>query len=283
MIRNFESRGNFEDFGLMNLEKNYRLAVRDLDEYRFKLADFSSVYGQETIKRDEETVKKLENKFSARNTSEEDKMKKKFATIFESVFNTHAELSEWLGSSAYITPAATYDDYVNHIDMIAEFEEEAFGNSHLALGIDVTFSNKLGDKFRRIKDEITTGELAVVKYFKSNNEDFIGQLANIPRVVIAIDPKTITELVELSAGKKNSEMANHWIQFQILEQLLVQIRFFSKYAEKCNQDTVVRKLKINEVILRKIYAERSGQIDDRIKRDGANENFVKQLEHIFRF
>ena len=165
--------------------------------------------------------------------------------------------------------------------MVAEFVEEASGNSHLALGIDVTYSNELSHKFQLIKKDLERGKMATIKYFKSQDGDITGQLGNIARAVIAVDPKTITELVELDSGKKNAELGKHWIQFQVLEQLLVQVSFYIKYAEKCGQDVTVRKLRINQTILQKISMERREVVGDRVIRDNANEKFIQQLEQVF--
>ena len=64
--------GNYENFGLMNLEKNYQLAVKKLESDRFQPADFGSVYGPEEIARDEETAKRLETKFLHGQSPEEE-------------------------------------------------------------------------------------------------------------------------------------------------------------------------------------------------------------------
>ncbi len=273
-------RNNRSEFGLMNLDGSYQQAEKELNQYRISEEDFVDIYTQDMVDKDTEKASQLRNKFSKRNTPEEERAKK-FATIFESILNVQAELGNWLGSETMITPTSLYDDYINHVDMIVEIEQEEFVSSHIGLAIDATFSNNLEKKFIEIKEGITVGKMAEIKYFKSSNGDFKGKLSNIPRAVITADVETIKELLELQAAKNKDALNNHWIQFQILEQLMTQINFFQEYAEKCQQEALVKKLKITHAIISKIYKERVAAIDDFGKRDSANDNILQHLKMFF--
>ncbi|MFA5994321.1 MAG: hypothetical protein WC823_05170 [Parcubacteria group bacterium] len=280
MFNGERMHNNRSEFGLMNLDGSYKQAEKELDQYRIPENDFVGVYGQKKIDADIEIANQLRNKFSKRNSPEEEKAKK-FATIFESILNIQAELGNWLGSDTIITPTSLYDDYINHVDMIVEIEQEESASSHIGLAIDATFSNNLEKKFIEIKEKIAVGKMAEIKYFQSNNGDFKGQLSNIPRAVITADVETITELLELQTAKNKDALNNHWIQFQVLEQLMIQMKFFQEYAEKCQQEALAKKLKITHIIISKIYKERVAAINDFGKRDGANDNILQHLKMFF--
>jgi hypothetical protein len=85
----------------------------------------------------------------------------------------------------------------------------------------------------------------------------------------------------LQTAKNKDALNNHWIQFQILEQLMTQINFFQEYAEKCHQEVLAKKLKITHTIISKIYKERVVVIDDFGKRDSANDNILQHLKMFF--
>jgi hypothetical protein len=263
-----------------DLEKRFREAEEELYKYKINMNDFGELYGEEKVKGDISRVSRIKEKFLKTNTPEEIEAKK-MAIIFESVFNEHAELSNWLGENALIVPASEFDDIVNGVDMIAEFSEEERNPHHLGLGIDVTYGIFLKKKLEKIKEKIDSGKLSEIKYFHSDSMGFTGKLSQVPRVVVSIKKETLKELVELKETRKNKELANHFVQFQILEEVMKQLEVFKIYAERIGKNEIVKKLEVTRGIISKIYEEKKETVPDEGKRDESIELMFKQLELIF--
>lgn len=182
------------------------------------------------VERDKEYVEKMEGIFKEGRTTEEEEGRM-LAVIFEAIMHEQSELSDWLGPDATTIKPSRYDDIANGVDQLVEFlnEEEA---SYLAMAVDVTFGEDVVKKFDRIKNEIDSGVLGRVKYFYSENTKKKGFLENVPRVVIGADARTVKELSELWVEGRKKELSQHNIQYQILDEILIQAETFAAYAEK---------------------------------------------------
>ncbi len=218
-------------------DRAYRRAEKMLKEDQIDLDDFRELYGEENISSDKKYVRELEEKFANEDNPEE-KEALKLAKTFEAIVHEQSELSNWLGEEAITIKASSYDDFKNGVDEIVEFRENESSASYLALAIDITFGDYVMKKFTRIKDEIDQGKLGEVKYFKSEDMNFKGQLSNVPRVVVGVNGSTARELVDLWTENKKDELGKHWIQFQILEEILLQAETFRDYAKKIGQEKI---------------------------------------------
>ncbi len=263
-----------------DLEKRFNGAENSLKEYKIDVDLFYDLYGKEKVEEDKSKVGHIKEKFLRENTPSEIEAKK-MAVIFEALFNKHGEQSDWLGGNASIIPTSEYDDIVNGVDAIAEFAEEGKNPYHLGLGIDVTYSSHIKKKFEKIKEKIDNGKLSEIKYFQSINMDFTGKLSQIPRVVIAITKETLKELVDLDEGRKNKELAVHFIQFQVLEEILMQLKLFKGYAEKVGQIKIVEKFEMTERIITEIYENKKETVLDNGKRDNSLKLLEEQAKAVF--
>ena len=212
-------------------------------------------YDKEMIARDKKYVEEMKSIFSESNTKEE-KISLKFATVLEAIIDQHTTLSNWLGERAHSRQASDFDNYKNGI----EFEtEQPESTSHLGLAMDVTFSNNLSKKISRIKDEIDKDELPEIKYFESEIEDSIssqGRVRDLPRVIIAFDTKSLSELAALWIQGKNSELGNHPAQILITEEILLQLKTYREYAQANNQRKIVRRYDRSISIVESIKLEK---------------------------
>ena len=239
----------------LTLEKEFSKAKEVIKRDEIKLEDFEDLYGKENVQKDKEYVRKMEYLFNKERNSEKDNSSK-LATIFESVIHEHGELSDWFGPSAFTIKTSRYDDIKNGVDEIVEFIEENKKFSHLALGVDVTIANETYSKFKKIIDEINQGKLAEIKYFKSDELGIRGELKNVPRVIISVEGKTVRELGGMWLEGKNKELSEHFIQYQILEEILLQSKFFSLYAEKKNQIKIKDTYEHLNKIIENIYQQK---------------------------
>lgn len=264
-----------------DLDKRFNVAENDLAKYRIDVEKFRGLYEDDAINQDVAKVSHIKEKFLKFRTSEEVKAKK-LAIIFESVFNKHAELSNWLGENVSLIPTSEYDDIVNGVDAIAEFAEEEKNLHHLGLGIDVTYSSYLKKKLEKIKEKIDNGKLSEIKYFQSSDMNFTGRLAQVPQVVISASREIIKKLVELTEGRKNKELSEHFIQFQVLEEIIEQLEIFKEYAMKVGKMDIVRKFEMTQKIISEIYEKKKKDIKDSGERDGSMEILSKQLKLVFK-
>jgi hypothetical protein len=173
--------------------------------------------------------------------------------IFEAMIEDQIMSSDWMGPEANVIVPSEYDDYVNSVDTIIEFDRPG-QISHLSLGVDITNSSEsVDEKFAKIKKSIEQGNLSVVEYFKSAH--LTGKLDKVPRVIIGADTKTRMEVMELilqyKALKENSsnsparheefkkvrgKLESHPLQFKILYLIQAQLEAFSAYARKLKKD-----------------------------------------------
>jgi len=222
-------------------------------------------YDQQAIKRDLEAVEKKEQIFSREGSGEQARTQRR-AELLEAMLNEQisAKATKWLGNDSESIVASRYDDIFNGVDLILEMVREE-GFKHLALNIDVTSSpSHLYEKLSGIKEKIRSGTLSRVKYFRSKGTQpkFMGELSNLPKVVIGVDAKTIRELSMLridyhtarkgskleengaeirkslakKAGEALRKMAKHRIQILIIKEIELQLHAFSEFARKHNQE-----------------------------------------------
>jgi hypothetical protein len=238
------------------------------------LEQFRDLYGEEIINRDLEYVRRLEEKFAqeSQSGSQQERIHR-LATIFENIFQEQAERNNWLGDNVYIIKASRFDDIKNGVDNIAEFQKEDRSASYLALAIDVTMSADVEKKLKRIKKGIENGHLATVKYFVSQYTNIRGEFSRIPHVVIGADIKTIKELAELWLQNDTEGLKNHYIQFQILEEILHQLIIFQKYAERAKQEELVRIYREMQNILQRISQEKISRV--------TNSRYAQQRDSVF--
>ena len=233
-MMNFERIDTKDNFEQLTLDKAFERAKTIIEKAEIQPEDFGDVYDADEIRDDIQYVERIERRIEEQETSEQ-KKHKKLATVFEAIVHEHAELSEWFGPDAETIKPSRYDDIKNGVDTIAELKEGGKSVTHLAMGIDVTFSVDAEKKFKRIKQEIENGTLAEVKYFHSEYMEVRERLSNVPRVVIGADEKTIRELSTLWLEGRKKELGNHPIQFQILEEIADQLKVYKAYAETVGQ------------------------------------------------
>jgi hypothetical protein len=131
------------------------------------------------------------------------------------------------------------------VDEIVEFREGEGRASHLALSIDVTFSSMaIEKKLARIRREIDSESLTKVKYFKSEEMNFMGELGNVPRVVVGMDREAVLDLIALWLRDDKKALASHPVRRQMLEEIDMELSTFLRYAEargKQNAAAIMRR------------------------------------------
>lgn len=232
--------------------------------------DFASLYGEAQVRQDKAAAARREEEFREAQSPEEAEARQ-LAFILEQVIINQAELSEWLGPNAAMIRTSWFDDIMNGVDAVAEFQEGRRSASHLALAIDVVMGGDaiahVRGKFQKIRDEIREGELATVKYFQSERVGFRGELSGIPRVVVGASGGTARELGELWVGGEGGALGRHPVQFQILEEMLLQAKAFQRYAAETGQEKIAARYAHVKDLLERIYEEKKAAVADSGRRD----------------
>ncbi|MFA6407338.1 MAG: hypothetical protein WCV80_01375 [Candidatus Paceibacterota bacterium] len=264
-MRGFE-RSEEKIFEHLTVDQGFKKAERLLSQEAIKPRSFADLYGEDSVKEDELYVEKMEAEFE-QGHSPEMRETQKLATIFEAIVHDNADMSEWFGSDAEAIKPSRFDDIKNGVDTIIEIQEDERSASHLGLAIDATFSQDMEKKFTRIRREIDAGELAKVKYFQSEHLSIRGELSNLPRVVIGADAKTIKELNELWLEGKKRDLGKHSVQFQILEEIVMQLEAFRRYAEEKNKKELAIIYESTRSLVAGILSKKHHEVHDNGDRD----------------
>ncbi len=258
---------NFEDKAVneMLMDQAYAEAERVNHRDEIKLEDFADLY--KDVDRDTAYVQKMEREFE--NDTPEEKGFKKVATVFESIIYTQGEQNHWFGEDAWTIKSSRYDDIKNKIDTIVEFREEPATASRLGLAVDVTLSREMDKKLDDIKSEIDSGNLAKVKYFKSDYTHARGEISRVPRVIVAANPGTVRALADLWLERNNKVLAAHPMQFQILDEIDAQLKTFRNYAEKNGRHDLLAIYDQAIAVLNGVLIEKHKTLKDTGERDQA--------------
>jgi hypothetical protein len=195
------------------------------------------------------------------------------AKLFEAMIEDQIMQSDWMGPDAIVIVPSEYDDYVNHVDTILEFDRPG-QISHLTLGVDITNSVRhVAEKFAGIKRSIEEGTLSKVEYFKSTHS--IGKLNLVPQVVIGADAKTRREMAELvlqyrilkdnpnktpdrheEFKRLRSKLETHSLQFKLLYSIKSQLEAFAAYAKKMDQEDLAAVYERTNQIIKEILKDK---------------------------
>ncbi len=262
------------------LQLAYEKAKRTLSADRILVEDhreaFDEIYGKEAVDRDLEEVRDLKNKFETEAHLEHNML----ATVLEAIIHEQIEQNEWLGAGARTIKPSDYDDYVGGIDEIVEFPADSKA-LYTGLAIDATTGSDAEKKLKRVRDEIDIGVLPAVKYGHSEQNNFTGEIKNIPVVVVEVRVETTRKLMELWLEGKNSTLARHPVRFQILREIAMQSRAFAEYAKSKNKVGLVRVYEALAEHIEQILSQQQGE-KPLPKDDGSVFNLNHDVNQVFR-
>jgi len=249
------------------LDRAYERAQKILGENAIDQRSFGGLYPQAEIDRDLATVRRFENKFQEESTLQE-REDKKLATIFEAIFHDGLTRGRWLGEDVNAIKPSRFDDIVNKVDSIVEFQKGVAvesGNrsaSYLALAMDVTFGSRVEEKLRRIKNvEIGEGKLTQIKYFESKYLGGQLELSGVPRVVVGADRETVNGLVEVWLSGDEKALEAHPLRAMVLEEIRMQLEAFEAYARSQKHDAEAAVYHEASVLVRDIMQTKRAQGD----------------------
>lgn len=262
VVPNVSNENKKNDIKRSPVEIMYQKAVSywDHDEQRKKdIEEFDgeenqcdgAIYSKEEIEKDKETVRKIKDKKAKDGSLAK---KTRYSEILEFILYLQAEQSNWFGEDCVTFRTVDFDDWVNHVDMVAEFEIE--GGQFIRLAIDVTTSQSeegIDEKISRIEKSIENGNLATVKYFDSERANYTGKLIDTPIVIIGTSKEGVIELCGVTNSENGKKvLSKHYIQIKLLKQIGVQLKHFINHAIKngYSEDHIIiqKQQKVLEVI-----------------------------------
>jgi hypothetical protein len=256
------------------LDRVHSKAQDALNKESIDPSGFIDLYGVENVTRDIRHVETLKSKFEKNEA-------KAAAEILEAIVCEHVELSNWLGPNAETIRTSEFDDIVNGVDMIVEFNEEMTTN-HLALGIDVTFGSlSMQKKFDRIKGEIEKDTLANVKYFEAHG--YKGSLRQLPRIVIGVELPKVVQLAGLWERGDKKTIGSHVTKEIIAQEIERQLRTFLIYAQSVHAESAIKSYTRALHVMRAVRTKRNGFSEDssvrtQIEEDRVYQGILKNLE-----
>ncbi len=258
------------------IEKALSLSREIIRRTQIKESDFQKLYGPEEVKRDLDYVDRRKSDFQ--NNNQENPENAKLGEIFEAIT---VVAREWFGKNAQTIKTSKYDDIANGIDLIAELskDEEGIFVGEIGLAIDVTFSNEFEDKVQKIKKEIDENKLPKIKYFESKRRNIKGQLSGVVRVVVTASKETVFELSEtlLEAVKNPKILFENQFQFQALEEIIIQLKTYQKYAESLGKKDLAQRFQKALSLMLYVKKERTQTIEDEKERDPAFDKLESYL------
>ncbi|KND47517.1 MAG: hypothetical protein AB199_03745 [Parcubacteria bacterium C7867-004] len=223
MARQIDSGGTFETNPTVRLA--YEKAQKLFREHAIQPKNFGDLYDQKAIQADLAKVDHLKSNVFETGSG------KIAADILEGIVFDQIELSNWFGSHAHTLKTSEFDDIVNGVDLIVEFDEPESRKAHLALGVDATYgADTISKKFGRIKRDIDQDRLATIKYFESGDGRIKGRLTQVPRIVLGVERGTVLSLARAWTEGRKGELAVHPVQELLLKQARSQLTVFAHYA-----------------------------------------------------
>lgn len=230
----FESRFNRERSNRDVLPREVLVeSARILQSKRLDWSAFADVHSAEKIARDKQYVQEREAEWASRQQRESELEAKQLATVFEAVIHNGVDKGGWFGDNSRTLPINVFDDYHNGIDALVERQSDTQGFSHLALGIDVTYSDvEVAKKIARTTGKLRRGELTQVDYFHSAAMGITGKLADVPHVVVGMERANVLTLAKSLPKNQSMLLKRDTAQFVVLEEIKMQLGGFIKYLEQ---------------------------------------------------
>lgn len=293
-----------QESGFFYNPKNIEIILKEGGEERLKEEEFADIYSQEEVEKDRIIVSALKREFEKDldhlDPAEIRKIeeKKQWSEALEVIITQQGGECGWFGKEASSVRAARYDDYVNGVDGVLEFEPkpERQGKGkvrRIVLAIDASMNPDFENVKRKVDRNLAhlteRGEERIkVKYFESQVDGFKGELEMVIPVVVGVDGGNANRLIGLfadiielgnSKSKERSikeryqkligEAREHPAQRVFLEEIKEQLVCYAAYFEghtdkegKLYQEEVLALLdKIEEVIAEKEYIKEDGTVD----------------------
>lgn len=171
------------------------------------------------------------------------------AEILEAMLYDLIKNHNWFGPNASAILPSAYDDLFLGNDLILEHRSGDY-TSYSGVGIDITIGEtSFVKKIQDTKDRIRRGQLGKVKYFKSRDANYVGELNNIPHFVIGIDREHMFSLTRSWVEGREEAIRKSDARKTMILMMIAECDEFSKNAPQNVVSAYSREKKILEKLL----------------------------------
>ncbi|KND50980.1 MAG: hypothetical protein AB202_01050 [Parcubacteria bacterium C7867-007] len=250
-------------------------------DYGIQEKDFIKEYGVGRVQSDIALGDRLKRKFASERSIPEINSKK-IADTFEAIVLMQSEMSEWLGSNASTLRTAPYDDFVNKVDMVVEWNLPEQDSQVLALAVDVTFgTSDIAKKIAAIRNEIERGDLGSIQYFRNQDSTDKSPRLHVARTVVGVGQPVVEEVAGLWMANNNKALGIHPVQRLIVDQIGFQLTKMHQYAVRLGQLETAQAYKQAYDAIQNVRAEKQNIDVGELKNDPVRLEIVNQTREQF--
>lgn len=135
----------------------------------------------------------------------------------------------WFGYRGVAIKTSDYDDFLNHTDLVLEFDGGAKDPRRVQIAVDLTFGGHdetIQKKLATTQNEITSGGGRQLRYFESEKSGKKRNLHHLPSAVLGIGYPTISGLAKLWVSedpKDEQKLRTSAVRKIIAQELLEQV------------------------------------------------------------
>jgi hypothetical protein len=291
-MRSPENYERSQEMGEAFIQSAHNKARKILAANRVDIEDFDGFYPEAKLKADAEYVRVRKSQYEITEEGRVEKAKK-MSEIAEAMVVDPKVIRSWYSFTdeagkqvcdVSATGTSELDDLANGVDAVWEMQHSTEGYSNLALAVDITFAREFEEKIQFIKGDIANGRLARIEYFMPKWGDIKGEATQIPRVVIGLDAKNLSDVAPIWSRieERRGEMANHPMQKLILEEILYQLPVYERYAREVGHVELAEKVRITYLKFKKLHHSVKKKIpgySDFVEDDRVFAHLREYLEH----
>ncbi len=197
------------DFNIeqQELEETVNKILKSEHLRRLNEEDFIDIYGEQVVRNDLKAVKRLEETDHPDYLNESELARhergKRRSEALEVIISEQGEFNDWLGPDALMIRTSEYDDRLNGVDVIIEFNPEEQDEQNeierIALAVDASMRPNyltVNKKISRNINKLFGKQSMEVKYFQSRITEKKGKLRTIIPVVVGIEGDNANELMK---------------------------------------------------------------------------------------
>ncbi|MFA6354288.1 MAG: hypothetical protein WCX12_01225 [Candidatus Paceibacterota bacterium] len=267
----------FEQVGNFNENRENVGLILSAAEKRPELDNFSDIFPTDEIKRDEQLLAAAKRNFSENeeHLTDEEVQKTREGKLrseaLEILVTNQAELNDWFGDNVLISRTTEFDDVINHVDAVLEFDLGEDNPETIALAVDASMRNDYHLTTSKIRRNIKsiTGETrpTEVKYFESQIDRNKRSLRHIIPVVVGLEGNNCNQLFadfaqiiklkripEKNGLQKetlhnlNEKMKTNPAQIAFLLEIQKQLEFYKNLVEKKTTEEGVNSKQLERLI-----------------------------------
>jgi len=262
-------------------------AQKILEAKSLKPEQFTDTYSEKLLTKCADYVANCEARFKEKDESKSFAMRiEVYGKTLEGLIYDQINNNKVFGDNVRSVITAKYDDYYAGIDSVIEGQNED-GSSYIGCALDATFGSP-EKKILGIRDNIKSGVLNDVIFYESPFGDppqIHGRLQGIPKIVIGMDSKHLTQLAELWIQNDHEGLAKNQLFLMLLRQIEQQAEVYEIVAKRTHKLEIAKRYEQIHTAISKLYKEQKTEqgiimLESNIINDSVNQAIVQQLHSL---